>query len=141
MGNISYRVLEFDTEQITEEVAMAQKRRTITGSTVRYPMIIESELYDKLRRLSKGNEISIAALVSDAIKQYLDGDRKDREIQRLVDERNLLRGQLGNSGKSKELAVALSESIETRTHLENQLREAKERLSDVTGKLSEIASM
>lgn len=117
---------------------MAQKRRILSGSTVRYPMMIESELYDKLKQLSKDNEISIAALVSDSIKQYLDGDRKDREIQRLTEERNLLRGQLGSSGKSKELAIALSESIEARTHQENRLREVKERLSEATGRLSEI---
>lgn len=108
---------------------MVQKRRIITGDTTKYPMILEDVLYEQLKDSAKSLKVSVAVVIQEALKQYLVGDAKNKEVERLTRENKLLVLQLKNYDKTESLA----EAIRQRTFLEQKLNEATEKLSEIEG--------
>lgn len=104
-------------------------RRNLPKDRVKYPMLIGRELYDKVKEVAGASNVSIAAIIDNSIKQYLAGDKKDKEINQLNREISLLRPQIGKGRDAK----ALAEAVRARVHAEGLLEKATDRLSEIEG--------
>ncbi len=106
------------------------KRRKLPEDAVKYPMILESEMYKRLQKKAKKQDTSVASLIDNAIIDSLLGDNKDRQIERLTEMIKELKDATENGN-------ALAEALEEIAKLKGALGEATGKLSEIEGYLNQ----
>lgn len=106
------------------------KRRKLPEDRVNYPMIIESEMYKRLKKKAEEQDASVASLIDNAIIDFLLGSNKDRHIEHLT-------RMIKELKEATEGGNALAEALEEIAKLKGALGEATGKLSEIEGYLNQ----